>query len=164
MSIGFEMASANIASALLQEWISAIESNDVDRITNLYRTDASVIGFAVAGNIRGRSAIYDLYDDMISDGKTKKIILLSQNPHIFGTVAVNFGHYREQHEEGEDGLHRNDITAYFSFVYREDDDGVWKIFSQHYSLVNFILNEFSAEELREMLDKKEKENYSQDMR
>ena len=155
-----------IPSDLLQEWIRAVESNDADRITNLYRTDASVIGYATSPSTIhvGPSAIYDLYYDIISIGKTKKITLLSQNPHIFGTVAVNFGHYREQHEEGEDGFHRNDITAYFSFVYLEDDNGEWKIFSHHFSLVNFILNDFSAEELRRMLDSKEKDDYDEEAR
>ena len=159
MSIGFEMASANIASALLQEWISAIESNDVDRITDLYRDDAFVIGYAGDPSFHTGLLIQNLYNRIISFGKTKKITLLSQNPHVFGTVAVNSGHYREQHDFG-----RDDITAYFSFVYLEDDDGVWKIFSHHFSLVNFILNEFSVKELRQMLKEKEKENYSQDMR
>ena len=153
------MASPNIASELLQEWISAVESNDVDQITNLYRDDAFVIGYAGDPSFHTGLLIKDLYDRIIDCGKTKKITLLSQNPHIFGTVAVNSGHYIEQHSHG-----REDITAYFSFVYLEDDDGMWKIFSHHFSLVNFILNEFSAKELREMLDKKEKENYSQDMR
>ena len=158
MSIGFEMASANIASALLQEWISAIESNDVDRITNLYRDDAFVIGYAGDPSFHTGLLIQNLYNRIIDFGKTKKITLLSQNPHVFGTVAVNSGHYIEQIDQAED------VTSYFSFVYLEDDDGMWKIFSHHFSLANFILNEFSAKELREMLDKKEKENYSQDMR
>ena len=153
------MASTNIASELLQEWIRATESNDVNRITDLYRDDALVIGYAGAHSFHTGLLIHNLYSQIIDCGKTKKITILSQNPHIFGTVAVNSGHYRELHDNG-----RDDITAYFSFVYLEDDDGMWKIFSHHFSLVNFILNEFSVEELREMLDKKEKENYSQDMR
>ena len=154
------MILANIASELLQEWISAVESNDVDRITNLYRDDAFVIGYAGDSTFHTGLLIQNLYNRIIDFGKTKKITLLSQNPHVFGTVAVNSGHYIEQIDRVGD----EDITAYFSFVYLEDDDGMWKIFSHHFSLVNFILNEFSAKELREMLDKKEKENYSQDMR
>jgi ketosteroid isomerase-like protein len=158
------MASVNIASELLQEWISAIESNDVDRITNLYRDDAFVIGFASQPDDRkdfsGYDEIHNLFTIITDIAKTKKIRILSQNPHVFGTIAINSGRYIEVSDQG-----REDHEAYFSFVYREDDDdGVWKIFSQHYSLVNFILNEFSVKDLREMLDKKEKENYSQDMR
>ena len=156
------MTLANITSELLQEWISAVESNDVDRITNLYRDDAFVTGYATStgeASFHTGLMIQGLYNRIIDIAKTKKIRVLSQNPHIFGTVAVNSGHYIEQHDHG-----REDVTAYFSFVYLEDDDGMWKIFSHHFSLVNFILNEFSAEELREMLDRKEKENYSQDMR
>ena len=154
------MGTTNIASELLQEWISAMESNDVDRITNLYRDDAFVIGYAGDPSFHTGLLIQNLYNRIIDFGKTKKITLLSQNPHVFGTVAVNSGHYIEQQEHHRD----KNITAYFSFVYLEDDDGMWKIFSHHFSLVNFILNEFSVEELRKMLDRKEKENYSQDMR
>ena len=155
------MTLANITSELLQEWISAVESNDVDRITNLYRDDAFVTGYATPtgeATFHTGLMIQSLYNRIIDIAKTKKIRVLSQNPHIFGTVAVNSGHYIEQIDQAED------VTSYFSFVYLEDDDGMWKIFSHHFSLVNFILNEFSVEELREMLDKKEKENYSQDMR
>ena len=152
------MILANIASELLQEWISAVESNDVDRITNLYRDDAFVIGYAGDPSFHTGLLIQNLYNRIISFGKTKKITLLSQNPHVFGTVAVNSGHYIEQIDQAED------VTSYFSFVYLEDDDGMWKIFSHHFSLVNFILNEFSVKELRQMLKEKEKENYSQDMR
>ena len=152
------MATANIASDLLQEWISAMESNDVDQITNLYRADAVAIGFAGAPSFHTGLLIHDLYSRIVDGGKTKKITLLSQNPHVFGTVAVNSGHYIEQIDQAED------VTSYFSFVYLEDDDGMWKIFSHHFSLVNFILNEFSVKELRQMLKEKEKENYSQDMR
>ena len=152
------MSTANIASDLLQEWISAMESNDVDQITNLYRADAVAIGFAGAPSFHTGLLIHDLYSRIVDGGKTKKITLLSQNPHVFGTVAVNSGHYIEQIDQAED------VTSYFSFVYLEDDDGMWKIFSHHFSLVNFILNEFSVKELRQMLKEKEKENYSQDMR
>ena len=156
------MGTTNIASELLQEWISAMESNDVDRITNLYRDDAFVIGYASQPGDRkdfsGYDEIHKLFTITTDIAKQRKIRVLSQNPHVFGRIAINSGCYIDD-DEG-----RKDREAYFSFVYREDDDGVWKIFSQHYSLVNFILNEFSVEKLREMLDEKEKENYSQDMR
>ena len=155
------MTLANITSELLQEWISAVESNDVDRITNLYRDDAFVTGYATStgeASFHTGLMIQGLYNRIIDIAKTKKIRVLSQNPHIFGTVAVNSGHYIEQIDQAED------VTSYFSFVYLEDDDGMWKIFSHHFSLVNFILNEFSVKELRQMLKEKEKENYSQDMR
>ena len=90
------MGTTNIASELLQEWISAMESNDVDRITNLYRDDAFVIGYAGAPSFHTGLLIQNLYNRIIDFGKTKKITLLSQNPHVFGTVAVNSGHYMEQ--------------------------------------------------------------------
>ena len=137
-----------------------MESNDADRITNLYRADAFIIGYAGAPSFHTGLLIHDLYNRIIDFGKTKKITLLSQNPHVFGTVAVNSGHYIEQQEHHRD----KNITAYFSFVYLEDDDGMWKIFSHHFSLVNFILNEFSAEELRFMLKEKEEEAYSEEAR
>jgi ketosteroid isomerase-like protein len=126
---GHKLDVIDITSNLLEEWVSAVESNDVNQVVDLYRGNAIVLG--LDENYEegiGYGDIISKFNDIKSglEGSTQKITILSQNPRVFGSVAINSGQCRWHLEDTH-------TDEWFSFVYNKDDDGVWKIVSHHRS-------------------------------
>ncbi len=118
------MMSDSIASELLQKWVSTVKSGDPKQVVNLYRDDGILLGTFSNKERVGHELIIEYFENLLKSSVDVQIV--SENPHVFGSNAVNSGHYN---------FVRNGktINARFSFVYHKDDE--WKIISHHSSVI-----------------------------
>ena len=113
------------ASELLQEWVAAIKSGDPKRVTELYHRDAILLGTFSNKERVGHELIFEYFENLLKS--PVEVHIVSENPHVFGSAAVNSGLYNFVREG-------KTINARFSFVYIETNDG-WKIVSHHSSVM-----------------------------
>ena len=116
--------SDSIASELLEKWTSAVKSGDPNQVTSLYRDDGILLGTFSNKERIGHELIIEYFEKLLKSPVEVQIV--SENPHVFGSDAVNSGHYNFV-TNGET------IRARFSFVYHKD--GEWKIVSHHSSVM-----------------------------
>ena len=113
------------ASELLQEWVAAIKSGDPKRVTELYHRDAILLGTFSNKERVGHELIFEYFENLLKS--PVEVHIVSENPHVFGSAAVNSGLYNFVREG-------KTVNARFSFVYIETNDG-WKIVSHHSSVM-----------------------------
>ena len=116
--------SDSIASELLQKWVGAIKSGDLKQVVNLYRDDGILLGTFSNKERVGHELILEYFENLLKSPVEVQIV--SENPHVFESSAVNVGHYNFV-KNGKT------INARFSFVYHKD--GEWKIVSHHSSVM-----------------------------
>ena len=73
----------------------------------------------------GHELIIEYFENLLKSSVDVQIV--SENPHVFGSNAVNSGHYNFM-------TNNKTINARFSFVYNKDN-GAWKIVSHHSSVM-----------------------------
>ena len=112
------------ASELLQEWTNAVKSGDPKQVTSLYRDNGILLGTFSNKERVGHELIIEYFENLLKSPVEVEIV--SENPHVFGSDAVNSGHYNFV-KNGKT------INARFSFVYHKD--GEWKIVSHHSSVM-----------------------------
>ena len=117
--------SDSIASELLQKWVSAVKGGDPKQVTNLYMDDGILLGTFSNKERIGHDLIFEYFENLLKSPVEVQIV--SENPHVFESSAVNVGHYNFV----TDG---KTINARFSFVYHKSDAG-WKITSHHSSVM-----------------------------
>ena len=117
--------SDSTASELLQEWTSAVKSGDPKQVTSLYRDDGILLGTFSGKERIGHELILEYFENLLKSPVEVEIV--SENPHVYESAAVNSGHYNFV-TEGKT------VNARFSFVYHKDDSG-WKIASHHSSVI-----------------------------
>ena len=113
------------ASELLQEWTNAVKSGDPKQVTSLYRDNGILLGTFSNKERVGHELIIEYFENLLKSPVEVQIV--SENPHVFESSAVNVGHYNFV----TDG---KTINARFSFVYHKSDAG-WKITSHHSSVM-----------------------------
>ena len=120
--------SNTITSELLQRWISAVESGDPKQVVNLYLDDGILLGTFSNKERVGHELILEYFENLLKSPVDVEVV--SENPHVFGSDAVNSGHYN---------FVKNDktINARFSFVYHKEGEPTdeWKIVSHHSSVM-----------------------------
>jgi uncharacterized protein (TIGR02246 family) len=116
--------SDSIASELLQKWVSTVKSGDPTKVANLYRDDGILLGTFSNKERVGHELILEYFEKLLKSPVVVEIV--SENPHVFGSDAVNSGHYNFV-------TSGKTINARFSFVYHKDDE--WKIISHHSSII-----------------------------
>ena len=119
------MMSDSIASELLQKWVSTVKSGDPKQVVNLYRDDGILLGTFSNKERVGHELIIEYFENLLKSSVDVQIV--SENPHVFGSNAVNSGHYNFV-------TGGKTINARFSFVYHKDNDE-WKIISHHSSVI-----------------------------
>jgi uncharacterized protein (TIGR02246 family) len=117
--------SDSTASELLQEWTSAVKSGDAKQVTSLYRDDGILLGTFSSKERVGHELILEYFENLLKSPVEVQIV--SENPHVFESSAVNTGHYNFV-------TGGKTINARFSFVYHKSDGG-WKITSHHSSVI-----------------------------
>ena len=117
--------SDSIASELLQKWTSAIKDGDPKQVTNLYQDDGILLGTFSNKERVGHELILEYFENLLKSPVEVQVV--SENPHIFESAAVNSGHYNFV-------TGGKTINARFSFVYHKSDSG-WKIVSHHSSIM-----------------------------
>ena len=116
--------SDSIASELLQKWVSTVKGGDPKQVTDLYHEDAILLGTFSNKERIGHDLIFEYFENLLKSPVEVEIV--SENPHVFGSDAVNSGHYNFV-------TNGKTINARFSFVYHKD--GEWKIVSHHSSVM-----------------------------
>ena len=117
--------SDSTASALLQEWPSAVKRGDPKQVTSLYRDDGILLGTFSNKERVGHELILEYFENLLKSPVEVQIV--SENPHVFESAAVNTGHYKFV-------TGGKTINARFSFVYHKSN-GEWKITSHHSSVM-----------------------------
>ena len=118
------MLTDSIASELLQKWVSTVKGGDPKQVVNLYRHDGILLGTFSNKERVGHELIIEYFENLLKSSVDVQIV--SENPHVFGSDAVNSGHYNFV-------TNGKTINARFSFVYHKDDE--WKIISHHSSII-----------------------------
>ena len=116
--------SDSTTSELLQKWVSAVKGGDPKQVTNLYSDDGILLGTFSNKERVGHELILEYFENLLKSPVEVQIV--SENFHVFGSDAVNSGHYNFV-TKGKT------INARFSFVYHKDDE--WKIVSHHSSII-----------------------------
>ena len=117
--------SDSTASELLQEWTSAVKSGDPKQVTSLYRDDGILLGTFSNKERVGHELILEYFENLLKSPVEVQIV--SENPHVLASAAVNTGHYNFV-------TGGKTINARFSFVYHKSN-GEWKITSHHSSVM-----------------------------
>ena len=117
--------SDSTASELLQEWTSAVKSGDPKQVTSLYRDDGILLGTLSNKERVGHELILEYFENLLKSPVEVQIV--SENPHVLESAAVNTGHYNFV-------TGGKTINARFSFVYHKSN-GEWKITSHHSSVM-----------------------------
>ena len=120
--------SNTITSELLQRWISAVESGDPKQVVNLYLDDGILLGTFSNKERVGHELILEYFENLLKSPVDVEVV--SENPHVFGSSAVNSGHYNFM-------TNGKTINARFSFVYHKEGEPTdeWKIVSHHSSVM-----------------------------
>ena len=120
--------SDSIASELLQKWVSAVKGGDPNQVTDLYRDDGILLGTFSNKQRVGHELILEYFEKLLKSSVDVEVV--SENPHVFGSSAVNSGHYNFM-------TNGKTINARFSFVYHKEDEPTdeWKIVSHHSSVM-----------------------------
>ena len=117
--------SDSTASELLQEWTSAVKSGDPKQVTSLYRDDGILLGTFSNKERVGHELILEYFENLLKSPVEVQIV--SENPHVLESAAVNTGHYNFV-------TGGKTINARFSFVYHKSN-GELKITSHHSSVM-----------------------------
>ena len=120
--------SNSVTSELLQRWINAVESGDPKQVVNLYLDDGILLGTFSNKERVGHELILEYFENLLKSPVDVEVV--SENPHVFGSSAVNSGHYNFM-------TNGKTINARFSFVYHKEDEPTdeWKIISHHSSVM-----------------------------
>ena len=117
--------SDSIASELLQKWTGAVKGGDPKQVVNLYRDDGILLGTFSNKERIGHELILEYFENLLKSPVEVQIV--SENPHVFESDAVNSGHYNFV-------TNGKTINARYSFVYHKDN-AEWKIISHHSSVM-----------------------------
>ena len=117
--------SGSIASELLQKWVGVIKGGDANEVTNLYHGNGILLGTFSNKERVGHELILEYFENLLKSPVEVQIV--SENPHVFESSAINVGHYNFV-------TGGKTINARFSFVYHKDN-GDWKITSHHSSVM-----------------------------
>ena len=117
--------SDSITSELLQEWVGAVKSGDAKQVVSLYRNNGILLGTFSNKERVGHELILEYFENLLKSPVEVQIV--SENPHIFESAAVNSGHYNFV-------TGGKTINARFSFVYHKNNAD-WKIISHHSSVM-----------------------------
>jgi uncharacterized protein (TIGR02246 family) len=117
--------------AAMDRWIEAVTGADPEIVAGLYAEDAVLWG-TVSPLLRAtRQGVLDYFAHFMTLEKLE-VVYHDPQVRVFGELAVNTGGYTFFHEA--DGRMQS-LPARYSFVYRKDPGGEWKIIDHHSSAV-----------------------------
>jgi len=118
--------SDSIASELLQKWVGAIKSGDPKQVTELYHSDAILLGTFSNKERVGHELILEYFENLLKSHVEVQIV--SEHPFVESpNCAINSGHYNFV-------TNGKTINARFSFAYSKND-AEWKIIAHHSSVL-----------------------------
>ena len=110
-------------------WINAVTTTDPETVSRLYAEDAVFWG-TVSPFLRTTPAGIKDYFEHFMELKNLNAIYYKPMVRIYGEIAVNSGYYTFFYNK--DGKMMS-IPARYTFVYRKNNDGDWKIIDHHSS-------------------------------
>jgi len=119
------MSDSTAYDELLQKWTGAIKNGDPKQVTKLYHENGILLGTFSPKERVGHELILEYFESLLKSPVEVQIV--SENPHVFESSAVNTGHYNFV-------TGGKTINARFSFVYHKSDAG-WRITSHHSSVI-----------------------------
>jgi len=117
--------SNSITTDLLKKWTDAVKNGDPKQVTTLYLDNGILLGTFSNKERVGHELVLEYFENLLKSPVEVQIV--SENPHVFESSAVNVGHYNFV-------TGGKTINARFSFVYHKDNDD-WKITSHHSSVM-----------------------------
>ena len=115
----------------MDTWIMAVTTTDPETVAALYDENAVFLG-TVSPFMRTTPAGIKDYFEHFMALKNLNAIYYKPMVRIYGNIAVNSGYYTFFHNK--DGKMMN-ISARYTFVYRKNKEGEWKIIDHHSSAV-----------------------------
>ncbi len=117
--------------AAMDQWIEAVTTTDPETVAGLYAEDAVFWG-TVSPFIRTNPAGVKDYFEHFMTMENLNAIYYKPMVRVYGDMAINSGYYTFFHTK--DGKMQS-IPARYTFVYRKDSGGQWKIVEHHSSAV-----------------------------
>lgn len=117
-------------AALFDRWNEALQTGDPATVAALYAEDAVLLP-TVSNEVRKTPAAIERYFERFLK-KLPKGQIIQQNIRLFDGLAINSGIY--SFNLTVDGV-AGDVLCRFTFVYRRDPDGGWKIIEHHSSVM-----------------------------
>ena len=117
--------SNSITTELLKKWTDAVKNGDPKQVTTLYLDNGILLGTFSNKERVGHELIFEYFENLLKS--PVEVHIVSENPHVFGSAAVNSGLYNFVREG-------KTVNARFSFVYNKNNEE-WKIISHHSSVM-----------------------------
>lgn len=114
-----------------ETWIHAVTKTNPETVAKLYASDAVFWG-TVSPYMRTTPAEVKDYFGHFMRLEHLNAIYYHPEVRVHGDIAINSGYYTFFYES--DGKMMN-IPARYTFVYRKDENGDWKIIDHHSSAV-----------------------------
>ncbi len=116
--------------AALDRWIEAIAHGSPEEVAALYAPDAVFWGTVSPFLRTTPEGVKDYFEHFL---RLKKLNAFYYKPmvRVYGDLAINTGYYTFFYED-EEG-HMRSLPARYTFVYRRDEAGEWKIVEHHSS-------------------------------
>ena len=116
--------SETVIASLFDDWNSALQSRDPNRVVALYAPDAILLP-TVSNQVRhNHQEIKSYFVDFIAKGPSGKID--QSNIRLFDHLAINSGVYTFSFDD------QTEVQARYTFVYRRQGDR-WMIIEHHSS-------------------------------
>jgi uncharacterized protein (TIGR02246 family) len=129
----------------IEKWFSALQTNNSDKVAELYAEDAVLVPTLWDGPCNGRDAIRN-YFSVVFLPKCPTGYLINYFIHVAGDFAINSGHYfftmytcDTDSDKSATGSRVGDkatgTSGRFTFVYKKDSNDAWKIVAHHSSIM-----------------------------
>jgi uncharacterized protein (TIGR02246 family) len=123
------MVTKNEITALFEQWNSALQTGDPDRVVACYAKDAILLPTVSAKVRHNHEEIRDYFVHFLAKKPNGRID--EGNIRIFGDLAINSGLYTFSLTENGASV---EVGARFTFVYQKQQSG-WVIIEHHSSVL-----------------------------
>ena len=115
----------------MDRWIEAVTGGDPEKVASLYAPDAVFWGTVSPFLRTTPEGVADYFRHFLRLPHLNAIYFKPM-VRVYGDIALNTGYYTFFYEE--EGTFKQ-IPARYTFVYRKDESGEWKIIEHHSSAV-----------------------------
>ena len=119
------------AGAAIQDWVSAVNSCDVEKVSMLYAPDAVLWGTVSPLIISTPAGVRQYFERACAPSPKIKVVVGEQMVRTYGDTAINSGSYSFTAFPAGQAVQ---FSARYSFTYRKKD-GRWLIVDHHSSVL-----------------------------
>lgn len=114
-------------------WVNALEDKDIERLASLYTRDATFLPTLSADFKTGPSGAEEYFRDFLRRNPTGKMI--QETVQWLGNDSYLHSGFYDFEVDDETGKTRIIARARFTFAWKREPDGTWKIFHHHSSIM-----------------------------